>query len=77
MPEPGSGVCNCGFHKAVGQPPNVLVQPVVATYAGFLLFGEALGPLQAAGAAVALAGVVIAQWASRPGPVRAAAESPA
>ena len=25
----------------------VLVQPVVATYAGFLLFGEALGPLQA------------------------------
>ena len=55
----------------------VLVQPVVATYAGFLLFGEALGPLQAAGAAVALAGVVIAQWASRPGPVRAAAESPA
>ncbi|HEY3951033.1 DMT family transporter [Phenylobacterium sp.] len=54
----------------------VLVQPVVATYAGFLLFGEALGPLQTAGAVVALAGVVLAQWASRPGPVRAAAESP-
>ena len=44
----------------------VLVQPVVAAYAGFLLFGEALGPLQALGAAVALSGVVLAQWASRP-----------
>jgi drug/metabolite transporter (DMT)-like permease len=44
----------------------VLVQPVVATYAGWLLFGEGLGPLQAAGAVVALAGVVLAQWASRP-----------
>ncbi|MBS0363795.1 MAG: DMT family transporter [Proteobacteria bacterium] len=54
----------------------VLVQPVVATYAGLLLFGEALGPLQTVGAVVALAGVVLAQWASRPGPVRAAAESP-
>lgn len=43
----------------------VLVQPVVATYAGYLLFGEALGPLQALGAAVALSGVVLAQWASR------------
>jgi drug/metabolite transporter (DMT)-like permease len=45
----------------------VLVQPVVATYAGWILFGEALGPLQTAGAAVALGGVVLAQWASRPG----------
>jgi drug/metabolite transporter (DMT)-like permease len=44
----------------------VLVQPVVATYVGWLLFGEALGPLQTAGAAVALGGVVLAQWASRP-----------
>jgi drug/metabolite transporter (DMT)-like permease len=47
----------------------VLVQPVVATYAGFLLFGEALGPLQTAGAVVALAGVVLAQWAARPRPI--------
>jgi drug/metabolite transporter (DMT)-like permease len=46
----------------------VLVQPVVATYAGWLLFGEALGLLQAAGAVVALTGVVMAQWASRPRP---------
>jgi drug/metabolite transporter (DMT)-like permease len=44
----------------------VLVQPVVAAWLGWLLFGEALGPVQAAGAAVALAGVVLAQWASRP-----------
>jgi drug/metabolite transporter (DMT)-like permease len=44
----------------------VLVQPVVATYAGWLLFGERLGPLQAAGAVVALGGVMLAQWASRP-----------
>lgn len=43
----------------------VLVQPVVAGWLGWMLFGEALGPLQAAGAAVALAGVVLAQWASR------------
>jgi drug/metabolite transporter (DMT)-like permease len=43
----------------------VLVQPVVAGYAGWILFGEALGPLQTAGAAVALGGVVLAQWASR------------
>jgi len=44
----------------------VLVQPVVAGWLGWILFGEALGPLQGAGAAVALAGVVLAQWASRP-----------
>lgn len=53
----------------------VLVQPVVATYAGFLLFGEALGPLQTVGAAVALGGVVLAQWAARPRP-QAVAISP-
>jgi drug/metabolite transporter (DMT)-like permease len=44
----------------------VLVQPVVAAYAGWLLFGEALGPLQALGAVVALTGVVLAQWTARP-----------
>lgn len=58
----------------------VLVQPVVATYAGWILFGEALGPLQTAGAVVALAGVVLAQWASRPrsasSPVIAGAVTP-
>lgn len=46
----------------------VLVQPVVAAWLGYVLFGEAIGPVQALGAAVALAGVVLAQWASRPRP---------
>jgi drug/metabolite transporter (DMT)-like permease len=49
----------------------VLVQPVVAAALGWLLFHEAIGPLQAAGAAVALAGVVLAQWASRAKPAPA------
>jgi drug/metabolite transporter (DMT)-like permease len=43
----------------------VLVQPVVAAYLGWLLFAEAIGPLQALGAGVTLGGVVLAQWASR------------
>jgi drug/metabolite transporter (DMT)-like permease len=46
----------------------VLVQPVVAAVLGWLIFGELLGPLQALGAAVALGGVVLAQWASRAKP---------
>jgi drug/metabolite transporter (DMT)-like permease len=44
----------------------VLVQPVVAAWLGWLLFAEAVGPMQALGGAVALGGVVLAQWASRP-----------
>jgi drug/metabolite transporter (DMT)-like permease len=51
----------------------VLVQPVVAAWLGWVLFAEAIGPLQAAGAAVALGGVVLAQWASRARPVAAPA----
>jgi drug/metabolite transporter (DMT)-like permease len=43
---------------------TVLVQPVVAAVLGWLIFAEALGPWQAAGGALALAGVVIAQRAS-------------
>jgi len=43
----------------------VLVQPVVAAALGYVLFAEAIGPLQGLGAAVALAGIVLAQWASR------------
>lgn len=49
----------------------VLVQPVVAGYLGWLIFDEAMGPVQAIGAAVALAGVVLAQWASRTRPATA------
>jgi drug/metabolite transporter (DMT)-like permease len=44
----------------------VLVQPIVAGVMGWVLFGEILGPVQAAGMAVTLGGVVLAQWASRP-----------
>lgn len=44
----------------------VLVQPIVAGLMGWILFGELLGPVQAAGMAVVLSGVVLAQWASRP-----------
>jgi drug/metabolite transporter (DMT)-like permease len=42
----------------------VLVQPVVAALLGWLLFREAVTPLQGVGAAVALAGVVLAQASS-------------
>lgn len=44
----------------------VLVQPVVAGWLGWMLFKEAIGPLQALGAAVTLSGVVLAQVVSRP-----------
>ena len=57
----------------------VLVQPIVAGVMGWVLFGELLGPVQAAGMAVVLGGVVLAQWASRgaaPGPARPAPVSP-
>jgi drug/metabolite transporter (DMT)-like permease len=43
----------------------VLVQPVVAAILGWLVFAEAVTPLQALGGTVALAGVMLAQWASR------------
>jgi drug/metabolite transporter (DMT)-like permease len=42
----------------------VLVQPVVAAFLGWILFSEAVAPMQAAGAVLALAGVAIAQWAA-------------
>ncbi|MBL8772492.1 MAG: DMT family transporter [Phenylobacterium sp.] len=43
----------------------VLIQPVVAAYLGWALFAEPIGRLQALGAVATLAGVVLAQWASR------------
>lgn len=46
----------------------VLIQPVVAAFLGWLLFGEAVGGMQGAGAALALVGVVIAQWAAARSP---------
>lgn len=42
----------------------ILIQPVVAAALGWLLFAEIITPMQAAGAALALAGVALAQWAS-------------
>ena len=42
---------------------TVLVQPVAAAGLGYLIFGEALTPLQAVGGALALVGVVTAQQA--------------
>jgi drug/metabolite transporter (DMT)-like permease len=44
---------------------TVLVQPVVASMLGWLLFNELLSTWQVAGAAIALTGVVLAQWSSR------------
>lgn len=42
----------------------VLIQPAVAALLGWMLFSEAVAPIQAAGAVLALAGVAIAQWAA-------------
>ncbi|HEX5379172.1 MAG TPA: EamA family transporter [Phenylobacterium sp.] len=49
----------------------VLIQPIVASILGWLMFNELFGPWQAFGGAVALAGVVLAQWASRARPAAA------
>jgi drug/metabolite transporter (DMT)-like permease len=48
---------------------TVLVQPVVAAMLGWLLFDELFSTWQSVGAVTALAGVVLAQWASRARPV--------
>jgi drug/metabolite transporter (DMT)-like permease len=42
----------------------VLVQPAVAAGLGWLIFSEAMTPLQGLGALAALAGVALAQWAA-------------
>ena len=44
---------------------TVLVQPVVSVLLGWLLFNEIFGVWQSVGAAVALTGVMLAQWAGR------------
>ncbi|MDX5394507.1 MAG: DMT family transporter [Caulobacteraceae bacterium] len=53
----------------------VLIQPLVAAIAGWILFAEALGPLQALGGVITLAGVALAQWSARP-PRTPAANAP-
>ena len=45
---------------------GLLIQPVGAALLAWLLLGESLGPLQALGGAVVLAGVLVARLASRP-----------
>ena len=51
----------------------VLVQPVATAILGWLIFAEAMSPLQMLGAAAALAGVVIAQFAAARQPPEALA----
>ena len=45
---------------------GLLIQPVGAALLAWLLLAEPLGPLQALGGAVVLAGVLVARFASRP-----------
>jgi drug/metabolite transporter (DMT)-like permease len=54
----------------------VVVQPVVAAVLGWLVFNELFGAWQAVGGAIALAGVVLAQWAAhaRPADLEAVGE---
>ena len=59
---------------ALGRVPTalasvaVLVQPVVAAALGWIIFGEAVTPVQGLGALLALAGIAVAQSASRAAP---------
>jgi drug/metabolite transporter (DMT)-like permease len=41
----------------------LLTQPLVATVAAWIIFGEAMGPVEAAGAGLVLAGLAIASLA--------------
>ena len=52
---------------------TVLVQPVVAAALGWLVFAERVTPAQGLGAAVLLAGVVLAQASARPSKEKGAA----
>ena len=53
----------------------VLIQPVVAALLGWAVFGEAVTPWQAAGGALALGGVVLAQAGAKRAPAPAQAEA--
>lgn len=44
---------------------SLLIQPIVATIGAYLLFGEALGPVELLGAGIVLTGVVLARLATR------------
>jgi drug/metabolite transporter (DMT)-like permease len=55
----------------------VLVQPVTAALLGWVIFHEAIGPLQAVGGLMALAGVALAQAAPQPTPAPVPGEAEA
>ena len=61
---PGRRVATAVQIPAATASVTVLVQPVVTTALGWVLFGELLSAWQAAGAVLALTGVVLAQRAS-------------
>ncbi len=86
----GLGLMHVGGQGAIawalGKVPTasaamvILIQPVVAAAASWLVFREAVGPIEALGGALALAGVAVAQLASRsqpPPPVVGEAEAAA
>jgi drug/metabolite transporter (DMT)-like permease len=59
----GQGLITYGFaHLPAGYSSlTLLLQPLVATAAGWALFGEAFTPLQATGAAILLTGILLAR----------------
>jgi drug/metabolite transporter (DMT)-like permease len=63
----GQGLVAFGMREApVGLASILLLtQPLVATIAAWVIFGEAMGPIEAAGAGLVLAGLVIASLARR------------
>ncbi len=86
----GLGLMHVGGQGAIawalGKVPTalaamvILIQPVVAAAASWLVFREAVGRIEALGGALALAGVAVAQLASRnqpPPPVSGEAEAAA
>lgn len=62
----GAIAWSLGRLPAAAVSVTVLIQPMVATLLGWLLFHETLSAWQAAGAGITLAGVVLAQRAATP-----------
>lgn len=61
----GQGLIAFGMREApVGLASILLLtQPLVATIGAWLIFGETMGPIEAAGAGLVLVGLAIASWA--------------
>jgi drug/metabolite transporter (DMT)-like permease len=61
----GQGLIAFGMREApVGLASILLLtQPLVATIGAWIIFGETMGPVEAAGAGLVLAGLAIASWA--------------